>query len=76
MVIFCWNGGATVSSRSSSSDGGGSPFGGNDGVSARWLKNVLVYAVRLASEAGTAVLAATGVDEDVPSGALGIGLDG
>jgi hypothetical protein len=74
LVMFCWEGGATVSSKSSSD--GGSPFGGNDEVSPRWLKNVLVHAVRLAWEAGTAILAATGVDEDVPSGALEIGLNG
>jgi hypothetical protein len=84
-VMFCWEGGATVSSKPSSSDGG-PPFGGSDGVSLGfgWLKNVLLVqaVVRLAWETGTAALAAAaaaaaaGVGEGVPSGALGTGPNG
>lgn len=73
--MFCWEGVATVSSKSFIS-AGGSAFGGTDEVSLRGLKNVLVHAVRLALASGEAILAATEVDEDVPSGALGIGLNG
>jgi len=73
--MFCWEGGATVSSKSFIS-AGGSAFGGNDDVSLRGLKDVLVHAVGLALETREAILATTGVDGDVPSGDLGIGLNG
>lgn len=75
LVIFCWEGGATVSSKSFVS-AGESAFGGNGEVSLRRLKNVLVHAVGLALATGVAILVATEVDEDVPSGAFGIGLNG
>lgn len=75
LVMLCWEGGATVSSKSFISSGG-SAFWGNGEVSPCGLNNVLVHAVRLASATGEAILGATGVDDDVPSGALVIGLKG
>ena len=75
LVMFCLEVGATVSSKSFIS-AGGSAFGGNDDASLRGLKNVLVHAIGLALETWEAILAATGVDGDVPSGELGTGLNG
>jgi hypothetical protein len=72
--MFCCDGGPTVSSKSFSS--GESAFGrGGDEGSLFGLKNVVVHGVILVSDAIVAILAVEGIDE-VPSGALGIGLNG
>lgn len=75
LVMFCCEGGPTVSSKSFFSSGG-SAFGrGSDEGSLCWLKNVVVHAVMLVWDTIASILAPAGIEE-VPSGALGTGLNG
>jgi hypothetical protein len=75
LVMFCWEGGPTDSSKSFFSSGE-SAFGRGGGEGSLFgLNNVVVHAVMLVSEAIAAILAVEGIDK-VCSGSLGIGLNG
>lgn len=77
MVMFCWDGRPTVSSRSLFSAGCAvfAVAGGNGEGPLCGIRNALVHEVRLASNVRALVLAVAGADGGVPSGTIGTGLN-